>query len=64
MFQIWDIADSKCMGQLDKTGFFIALKMIALAQNAKRVDLSNVKINVPPPNMVSYSCVARQARLI
>ncbi|XP_037086543.1 epidermal growth factor receptor substrate 15-like 1, partial [Pollicipes pollicipes] len=49
--QIWDIADSRCMGQLDKTGFFVALKMIALAQNAKHVDLSNVRSNVPPPNM-------------
>ena len=52
-FQIWDLSDPSGKGFLDKDGFFVALKLIALAQNGHGVDVSNVHLTVPPPNMVS-----------
>lgn len=51
-WQIWSIADPRGTGALDKAGLFVALKMIALAQNNKPVDVCNARLNVQPPNMV------------
>jgi hypothetical protein len=46
---IWDLADSDKEGKLNKTRFFVALKLIALAQQGKALDLSNLNLKVPLP---------------
>ena len=54
-FQIWDFSDPSGKGYLDKQAFFVALKLIALAQNGQEVNIANVQNQVGPPNMVSKS---------
>ncbi|KAK3879203.1 hypothetical protein Pcinc_016198 [Petrolisthes cinctipes] len=49
--KIWDISDPGGKGYLDKTGFFVALKMVSLVQNGKEPSLANVIMATPPPNM-------------
>jgi len=50
--QIWDLADPGGKGCLDKQAFFISLKLVALAQNGKEVNLNNLCLPVPVPDMV------------
>ena len=52
--RIWDIADYQSQGCLDKKGFFIALKLIALAQTGKDIHLRNLTMEMPPPKMVCF----------
>ena len=52
-FQIWDMSDPSGKGFLDKSGFFVALKLIALAQNGMDVSLSNIVAVTPLPKLVS-----------
>ncbi|CAG9863146.1 unnamed protein product [Phyllotreta striolata] len=49
--KIWDLSDPGGRGCLDKTGMFIALKLVALVQNGKDLTISNVNLDVPPPKM-------------
>ena len=51
--QIWDLSDPGGKGYLDKSGLYVALKMVALVQNGKEPSLANVNLPTPPPNMVS-----------
>ncbi|XP_073180497.1 epidermal growth factor receptor substrate 15-like 1 isoform X1 [Lepidochelys kempii] len=47
--KIWDLADPEGKGYLDKQGFYIALRLVACAQNGHDVNLSNLNLTIPPP---------------
>jgi len=51
--KIWDMADPQSRGSLDKSGLFVALKLCALAQTGKDLNMSNLNLELPPPKMVS-----------
>uniref|UniRef100_A0A8C3HPN3 Epidermal growth factor receptor substrate 15-like 1 n=1 Tax=Chrysemys picta bellii TaxID=8478 RepID=A0A8C3HPN3_CHRPI len=47
--KIWDLADPEGKGYLDKQGFYVALRLVACAQNGHDVNLSNLNLTIPPP---------------
>ncbi|XP_045061429.1 epidermal growth factor receptor substrate 15 isoform X2 [Coregonus clupeaformis] len=47
--KIWDLADSERKGCLNKQQFFIALRLVACAQNGLEVTLKSLNLAVPPP---------------
>ncbi|XP_040895862.1 epidermal growth factor receptor substrate 15 isoform X2 [Toxotes jaculatrix] len=47
--KIWDLADSERKGSLNKQQFFIALRLVACAQNGLEVALKSLNAAVPPP---------------
>uniref|UniRef100_A0A8C4LUY8 Epidermal growth factor receptor substrate 15 n=1 Tax=Equus asinus asinus TaxID=83772 RepID=A0A8C4LUY8_EQUAS len=47
--KIWDLADTDGKGLLNKQEFFIALRLVACAQNGLEVSLSSLNLAVPPP---------------
>ncbi|XP_072295555.1 epidermal growth factor receptor substrate 15 isoform X2 [Eucyclogobius newberryi] len=47
--KIWDVADSERKGSLNKQQFFVALRLIACAQNGLEVALKSLNVAVPPP---------------
>ncbi|KAI1891945.1 hypothetical protein AGOR_G00148930 [Albula goreensis] len=47
--RIWDLADSERKGSLNKQQFFIALRLVACAQNGLEVALKSLNASVPPP---------------
>ncbi|XP_069378163.1 epidermal growth factor receptor substrate 15 isoform X2 [Paralichthys olivaceus] len=47
--KIWDLADSERKGFLSKQQFFIALRLVACAQNGLEVALKSLNVAVPPP---------------
>ncbi|XP_056646712.1 epidermal growth factor receptor substrate 15-like 1 isoform X3 [Diorhabda sublineata] len=49
--KIWDMSDPGGRGCLDKTGIFIALKLVALVQNGHDLNISNINMDIPPPKM-------------
>ncbi|XP_050510062.1 epidermal growth factor receptor substrate 15-like 1 isoform X2 [Diabrotica virgifera virgifera] len=49
--KIWDLSDPGGRGCLDKTGMFVALKLVALVQNGQDLNILNVNMDVPPPKM-------------
>ncbi|XP_011704328.1 PREDICTED: epidermal growth factor receptor substrate 15-like 1 isoform X3 [Wasmannia auropunctata] len=49
--KIWDMADPQSRGSLDKSGMFVALKLCALAQTGKDLNMSNLSLELPPPKM-------------
>lgn len=51
LHNIWELADFGSKGYLDKQGFYIALKLISLAQNGKDISLKNLALPCSPPNM-------------
>uniref|UniRef100_A0A8C3LE37 Epidermal growth factor receptor substrate 15-like 1 n=1 Tax=Chrysolophus pictus TaxID=9089 RepID=A0A8C3LE37_CHRPC len=51
--KIWDLADPEGKGYLDKQGFYVALRLVACAQNGHEVNLSSLNLTVPPPKFVS-----------
>ena len=51
--KIWDMADPQSRGSLDKSGLFVALKLCALAQTGKDLNISNLSLELPPPKMVN-----------
>uniref|UniRef100_A0A670KL22 Epidermal growth factor receptor pathway substrate 15 like 1 n=1 Tax=Podarcis muralis TaxID=64176 RepID=A0A670KL22_PODMU len=55
--KIWDLADPEGKGFLDKQGFFVALRLVACAQNGHDVTLTNLTLALPPPKFVSAPCV-------
>uniref|UniRef100_A0A914WF97 Epidermal growth factor receptor substrate 15-like 1 n=1 Tax=Plectus sambesii TaxID=2011161 RepID=A0A914WF97_9BILA len=51
--QIWEFADHAKRGTLDKTGVFIALKLMALAQQGQAVSMANLAVEIGPPSIAS-----------
>ncbi|XP_069784576.1 epidermal growth factor receptor substrate 15-like 1 isoform X2 [Narcine bancroftii] len=47
--KIWDVADPEGKGYLDKQGFYVALRLVACAQNGHDVSLSSLNVTLPPP---------------
>ncbi|XP_063512281.1 epidermal growth factor receptor substrate 15 isoform X16 [Pongo pygmaeus] len=47
--KIWDLADTDGKGILNKQEFFVALRLVACAQNGLEVSLSSLNLAVPPP---------------
>uniref|UniRef100_F7FVU1 Epidermal growth factor receptor substrate 15-like 1 n=1 Tax=Monodelphis domestica TaxID=13616 RepID=F7FVU1_MONDO len=47
--KIWDLADPEGKGFLDKQGFYVALRLVACAQNGHEVNLSSLNLSLPPP---------------
>ncbi|XP_029285070.1 epidermal growth factor receptor substrate 15 [Cottoperca gobio] len=47
--KIWDLADSERKGALNKQQFFIALRLVACAQNGLEVALKSLNVAVPTP---------------
>lgn len=50
--RIWDLSDPGGRGSLDKAGMFVALKLVALVQNGRDLNLKHINDDVPPPKMV------------
>ena len=48
---IWELSDQGSKGYLDKKGFFVALKLISLAQNGKEVSINCLSVPTSPPRM-------------
>ncbi|GAB1288740.1 Epidermal growth factor receptor substrate 15 [Apodemus speciosus] len=47
--KIWDLADTDGKGVLNKQEFFVALRLVACAQNGLEVSLNSLNLAVPPP---------------
>uniref|UniRef100_A0A8C9UWA9 Epidermal growth factor receptor pathway substrate 15 n=1 Tax=Spermophilus dauricus TaxID=99837 RepID=A0A8C9UWA9_SPEDA len=47
--KIWDLADTDGKGILNKQEFFVALRLVACAQNGLEVSLNSLNLAVPPP---------------
>lgn len=52
--RVWDLSDPGGRGCLDKTGMFVALKLVALAQAGRDINLDNLILEMPPPKMVKH----------
>lgn len=50
--RVWDLSDPGGRGCLDKTGMFVALKLVAVAQSGKDINISNITMDLAPPKMV------------
>ena len=50
--QVWDMSDPTGRGYLEKPGFFVALKLIALAQSGQEMNVSKLTTEAPQPNLV------------
>ncbi|XP_066548214.1 epidermal growth factor receptor substrate 15 isoform X2 [Amia ocellicauda] len=53
--KIWDLADAERKGYLNKQQFFIALRLVACAQNGLEVALKSLDVAVPPPKFLDTS---------
>ncbi|XP_077679595.1 epidermal growth factor receptor substrate 15 isoform X2 [Eretmochelys imbricata] len=53
--KIWDLADTDGKGILNKQEFFVALRLVACAQNGLDVSLSSLNSPVPPPRFTDAS---------
>lgn len=51
--RVWDLSDPGGRGCLDKAGMYVALKLVALAQSGRDINLANISMDMPPPKMVS-----------
>lgn len=47
--RVWDLSDPHGRGFLDKTGLFVALKLIALAQAGEKIDVKNLRMDLNAP---------------
>ncbi|KAK2898372.1 hypothetical protein Q8A67_009790 [Cirrhinus molitorella] len=47
--KIWDLSDSDRKGSLNKQQFYVALRLVACAQNGLEVSLKSLNTAVPPP---------------
>ncbi|XP_053394961.1 epidermal growth factor receptor substrate 15-like 1 isoform X3 [Mercenaria mercenaria] len=52
--QIWDMSDPHGKGYLEKNGFFVALKLIALAQSGQDPSPAKLTVDAPQPNLGPY----------
>ncbi|BFZ17146.1 hypothetical protein BsWGS_20184 [Bradybaena similaris] len=49
--QVWDLSDPNGKGYLEKAGFFVALKLIALAQSKQEMSVAKLIVETPPPDL-------------
>ncbi|XP_033224210.1 epidermal growth factor receptor substrate 15-like 1 isoform X2 [Belonocnema kinseyi] len=49
--KIWDMADPQSRGFLDRPGFFVALKLCALAQQGCDLNMAHMNLDINPPKM-------------
>nr|CAD7428705.1 unnamed protein product [Timema monikensis] len=49
--KVWDLSDPAGKGYLNKGGFFVALKLVALAQSGQEVNMVNIMMDTVPPKM-------------
>jgi epidermal growth factor receptor substrate 15 len=49
-FQIWDLSDPDGKGTLDRNGFYVACKLVALVQDHQDLMVCNLKNESPAPN--------------
>ncbi|XP_038633738.1 epidermal growth factor receptor substrate 15-like 1 isoform X6 [Scyliorhinus canicula] len=56
--KIWELADPEGKGYLDKQGFYVALRLVACAQNGHDVNLSSLNVTLPPPKFHDSSSPA------
>ncbi|CAG5117244.1 unnamed protein product, partial [Candidula unifasciata] len=49
--QVWDMSDPMGKGYLEKAGFFVALKLIALAQSKQEMSVAKLTVETPPPDL-------------
>lgn len=61
--QIWDLSDPTGKGYLEKPGFYVALKLVALAQNNQELNLSNLTNEAPQPNLGPVDLTPKQEPL-
>lgn len=66
---MWDLSDPNGKGFLDKSGFFVALKLVSLAQFGENINVKNLRMETnapkcgdvpkmkppPPPKMIPVS---------
>lgn len=52
--KIWDMSDPQSRGSLDKSGFFVALKLCAMAQQGHDLNMASITVELPPPKMVRF----------
>ncbi|KAG5848031.1 hypothetical protein ANANG_G00132530 [Anguilla anguilla] len=57
--KIWELADPDGKGYLDKQGFFVALRLVACAQNGKDVSIASLSLPVTPPNLGIQAALRR-----
>lgn len=50
--RIWDLSDPSGRGFLTKEGFFVALKLIGLAQEGSEINIKNIYNELPKPPKV------------
>ena len=49
--QIWNLSDPNATGFLDKQGFFLALRLVALCQSGKEPCVANLSLSDPLPKL-------------
>ncbi|CRK98478.1 CLUMA_CG011835, isoform A, partial [Clunio marinus] len=47
--KVWDLSDHNSKGYLDKSGFFVALKLVSLAQMGEQITVKNLKLETNAP---------------
>lgn len=55
LHKIWEMSDAGGKGYLDKQGFFMALRLVAMCQSGKEPSVANMALSDPPPNFVGVS---------
>ncbi|XP_037951924.1 epidermal growth factor receptor substrate 15-like 1 isoform X2 [Teleopsis dalmanni] len=50
--RVWDLSDPNGKGFLDKPGFFVALKLVSLAQSGQVINMSNIYMDTTNPPKV------------
>ncbi|XP_070194769.1 epidermal growth factor receptor substrate 15-like 1 isoform X2 [Littorina saxatilis] len=55
--KIWDMSDPTGRGYLEKPGFFVALKLIALAQASQDLNIGKLTMDTPQPNLGPYEII-------
>ncbi|XP_055539041.1 epidermal growth factor receptor substrate 15-like 1 isoform X2 [Wyeomyia smithii] len=63
--RIWDLSDPTGRGFLTKEGFFVALKLIGLAQEGSEINMKNIYNELPkPPKVGDLPKVPAQVKLV